>query len=148
MSWVDFYTVCSVPWLNGNLALVEKCFGPLRFRLSQVSLYLFFRNHTFSNIFELWLFAEVLDSNQLRFSSSHVLARHLTARTVCVQRHRFCSVSGHQHMAHPLMHASSPHHQQRPHREQPPRHNHAAPLSVILAPATRTRHLHNRLTQG
>jgi len=35
-----FYTVCSVPWLNGNLALAEKCSGPLRFRLRQVLLYL------------------------------------------------------------------------------------------------------------
>ena len=34
-----FYTVCSVPWLNGNLALAEKCSGPLRFRLRQVLLY-------------------------------------------------------------------------------------------------------------
>jgi len=35
-----FYTVCSVPWLNGNLALAEKCSGPLRFCLRQVLLYL------------------------------------------------------------------------------------------------------------
>jgi len=35
-----FYTVCSVPRLNGNLALAEKCSGPLRFRLRQVLLYL------------------------------------------------------------------------------------------------------------
>ena len=34
-----FYTVCSVAWLNGNLALAEKCSGPLRFRLRQVLLY-------------------------------------------------------------------------------------------------------------
>jgi len=34
-----FYTVCSVPWLNVNLALAEKCSGPLRFRLRQVLLY-------------------------------------------------------------------------------------------------------------
>ena len=34
-----FYTVCSVPWLNGNLALAEKCSGPLRFRLRQGLLY-------------------------------------------------------------------------------------------------------------
>jgi len=34
-----FYTVCSVPWLDGNLALAEKCCGPLRFRLRQVLLY-------------------------------------------------------------------------------------------------------------
>jgi len=34
-----FYTVCSVPWLNGNLALAEKCSGPLRFPLRQVLLY-------------------------------------------------------------------------------------------------------------
>ena len=34
-----FYTVCSVPWLNGNLALAGKCSGPLRFRLRQVLLY-------------------------------------------------------------------------------------------------------------
>jgi hypothetical protein len=33
-----FYTVCSVPSLNGNLALAEKCSGPLRFRLRQVLL--------------------------------------------------------------------------------------------------------------
>jgi len=38
MSWVNFYTG-SVPWLNGNLALAEKCSGPLRFRLRQVLLY-------------------------------------------------------------------------------------------------------------
>ena len=35
-----FYTVCSVPWLNGNLALAEKSSGPLRFRLRQVLLYI------------------------------------------------------------------------------------------------------------
>jgi len=35
-----FYTVYSVPWLNGNLALAEKCSGPLRFRLRQVLLYI------------------------------------------------------------------------------------------------------------
>jgi len=35
-----FYTVCTVPWLNGNLALAEKCSGPLRFRLRQVLLYI------------------------------------------------------------------------------------------------------------
>ena len=34
-----FYTVCSVPWLNENLALAEKISGPLRFRLRQVLLY-------------------------------------------------------------------------------------------------------------
>jgi len=34
-----FYTVCSVPWLNGNLALAEKSSGPLRLRLRQVLLY-------------------------------------------------------------------------------------------------------------
>jgi len=37
-----FYTVCSVPWLNGNLALAEKCSVPLRFRLRQVLLYYVF----------------------------------------------------------------------------------------------------------
>jgi hypothetical protein len=31
--------MCSVPWLNGNLALAEKCSGTLRFRLRQVLLY-------------------------------------------------------------------------------------------------------------
>jgi len=36
-----FYTVCSVPWLTGNLALAEKYSGPLRFRLRQVLLYNF-----------------------------------------------------------------------------------------------------------
>ena len=39
-----FYTVCSVPWLNGNLALAEKCSGPLRFRLRQVLLYMGLRS--------------------------------------------------------------------------------------------------------
>ena len=39
-----FYTVCSVPWLNGNLALAEKCSGPLRFRLRQVLLYFLLLN--------------------------------------------------------------------------------------------------------
>jgi len=34
-----FYTECSVPWLNVNLALAEKYYGPLRFRLRQVLLY-------------------------------------------------------------------------------------------------------------
>jgi len=42
MSWFNFFTVCSVPWLNGNLALAEKCSGPLRFRLRQVLLYYLF----------------------------------------------------------------------------------------------------------
>ena len=36
----NFYGVCSVPWWNRNLALAEKCSGPLRFRLRQVLLYL------------------------------------------------------------------------------------------------------------
>ena len=40
-----FYTVCSVPWLNGNLALAEKCSGPLRFRLRQVLLYYNFQEN-------------------------------------------------------------------------------------------------------
>jgi hypothetical protein len=30
----------SIPWLNVSLASAEKCSGPLRFRLRQVSLYL------------------------------------------------------------------------------------------------------------
>ena len=33
--------ICSVPWLNGNLALAEKCFGPSRFCVRQVLPYIF-----------------------------------------------------------------------------------------------------------
>jgi hypothetical protein len=44
MSWFNYY---SVPWLNGNLALAEKCSGPWRFRLRQVLLYNFCHSSDF-----------------------------------------------------------------------------------------------------
>ena len=112
---------------------------------------LFFRNRPFHNTLKSRdCLPQDYNNNQLRFSSSHVLARYLTAGTVRVQRHRYCSVSGNQHIAQPLMHPSSAHHQMGPQCEQPPRHNHAArlSLSVILVPALRTGHLHNRLANG
>jgi hypothetical protein len=37
MPWFNFYMECTL--INGNLALAEKCSGPLRFRLRQVLLY-------------------------------------------------------------------------------------------------------------
>ena len=43
--------ICSVPWLNGNLTLAEKCSGPLRFRLRQVLLYYL---HLAATVFFFW----------------------------------------------------------------------------------------------
>jgi len=80
-----FYTVCSVPWLNGNLALAEKCSGPLRFRLRQVLLY----NLSWPCRPEpssdrtvpaaLWLFA-VLWSSGIKLSASHYICVFLQTK--------------------------------------------------------------------
>ena len=77
-----FYTVCSVPWLNGNLALAEKRYGPLRFRLRQVLLY----NKTFQDPEVVAL--GVAAVSQVRYSAKLVLLS-VVNRTVwrgcCVQ---------------------------------------------------------------
>jgi len=41
LTCLNLMFICSVTWLNGNLALAEKCSGPLRFRLRQVLLYIY-----------------------------------------------------------------------------------------------------------
>ena len=64
-----FYSVCSVPWLNGNLALAEKCSGPLRFRLRQVLLYKYLRKtivHFFGGFIVMNSLSKVYGTNNIK----------------------------------------------------------------------------------
>jgi len=93
--------VCSVPWLNGNLALVEKYSGPLRFRLRQVLLYLlaaeifqclFWHRYSICSLLSkpvsqvMWLFFKYLINSYSLIISvlSHICVNSCNCALLCV----------------------------------------------------------------
>jgi hypothetical protein len=75
----------SIPWLNGNLALSEKCSGPLRVRLRQVLLYLLRQSQlTYELRREMWLRLKLTSSQAVSETTFEVTSfsdwRHRTSR--------------------------------------------------------------------